>query len=216
LRTERDIFHPKEIQKLLFSLEGEPEEPLISRLALRAMQRARYNTVNLGHFGLSADCYTHFTSPIRRYPDLQIHRIIRENLHGKLDESRIEHYEKILPEVTENCSALEQRATEAERDVDKLKKIEYMGKHLKEHFHGVISGVSAAGLFVTLDNTVEGLIPVRFLVDDYYFFDEVGYRFVGEFTHKEYTLGQTVDVIVFKVDKVGKFIDFMLEEFYHG
>ena len=216
LRTERETFHPKEIQKLLFSLEGEPEEALISRLALRAMQRAIYSTVNAGHFGLSTKYYTHFTSPIRRYPDLQIHRIIKENLHAQLTEDRLMHYEEILPEVARKCSALERRAQEVEREEEKLEKIEFMQNRIGEHFTGLISGVIASGFFVELPNTVEGMVPVRSLTDDYYIFDQENYCLTGERTGRIFTLGQEVEIIVKSTDKVRKTIDFCLEEFYPG
>lgn len=213
LKTGRESFHPKEIQKLLFSLEGEPEEALISRVALRSMKQAKYTTVNVGHFGLSTQYYTHFTSPIRRYPDLQIHRIIKENLHGCLNDKRTSHYEKILPGVAKQCSMLERRAQNAERDVDKLKKVEYMQQRIGEHFTGVISGVTAGGLYVELENTVEGMVPLQTLEDDYYLFDEEHYQLTGEKTGRIFTLGQTVDIVVKSADKIKKTIDFYLEEF---
>lgn len=213
LRTEREVFHPGEIQKLLFSLEGEPEEALISRLTLRSMQRAAYKTLNAGHFGLSTNYYTHFTSPIRRYPDLQIHRIIKENLRGQLNDKRIAHYDKILPGVAELCSRLERRAKDAERDVEKLKKIEYMQDRIGEHFTGVISGVSAAGFYVELENTVEGLVPVQSLLDDHYHFDQDQYRLTGQKSGRVFTLGQRVEVVADVADKLRRMIDFSLEEF---
>ena len=141
----QDYVHPKELQKLLASIQDSPEEPLISRLTLRSMKRAQYSTECTGHFGLSAKYYCHFTSPIRRYPDLQIHRIIKENLHGGLTERRIEHYERILPEVAKNSSLMERRADDAERDTDKLKKVEYMSSRIGNMYDGVISGVTAYG-----------------------------------------------------------------------
>ena len=214
MKTGRENFHPKEIQKLLFSLEGEPEEALISRLALRSMKQAKYTTLNVGHFGLSTQYYTHFTSPIRRYPDLQIHRIIKENIHGKLNRKRIEHYDQILPGVADQSSKLERRAQNAERDVEKLKKVEYMKNHIGEHFTGVISGVTTWGFFVELDNTVEGMVPLQALLDDYYIFDEQQYKLFGEHTGRIFTLGQKVDIVVLSADKETKTIDFMLEEFY--
>ena len=214
MKTGRENFHPKEIQKLLFSLEGEPEEALISRLALRSMKQAKYTTLNVGHFGLSTQYYTHFTSPIRRYPDLQIHRIIKENIHGKLNRKRIEHYDQILPSVADQSSKLERRAQNAERDVEKLKKVEYMKNHIGEHFTGVISGVTTWGFFVELDNTVEGMVPLQALLDDYYIFDEQQYKLFGEHTGRIFTLGQKVDIVVLSADKETKTIDFMLEEFY--
>ena len=214
MKTGRENFHPKEIQKLLFSLEGEPEEALISRLALRSMKQAKYTTLNVGHFGLSTQYYTHFTSPIRRYPDLQIHRIIKENIHGKLGRKRIEHYDQILPSVADQSSKLERRAQNAERDVEKLKKIEYMEGHIGERYEGVISGVAAWGFFVELENTVEGMVPMQSLLDDYYIFDEQQYQLIGDHTGRIFTLGQKVDIIVDSADKGTKTIDFVLAEFY--
>lgn len=158
---------PKEVQKLLGKVEGTPQEPLISRLALRSMKQAKYTPENTGHFGLAAKYYTHFTSPIRRYPDLQIHRIIKENLRGRLNGDRVVHYEAILPEVAKRSSELERRAEEAERETVKLKKVEYMEQHIGEAFDGVISGVTAYGLYVELNNTVEGLVHVNSLTDDF-------------------------------------------------
>lgn len=209
MKTGRESFHPKEIQKLLFSLEGEPEEALISRLALRSMKQAKYTTLNLGHFGLSTSYYTHFTSPIRRYPDLQIHRIIKENIHGKLNEKRCEHYEKILPAVAEQSSAMERRAQEAERELYKLKKVEYMERYVGESFTGVISGVTSWGFFVELPNTVEGLVSVNNLIDDYYLFDEARYQLVGEEFGRVFALGQEVEVRVLAASRQQRTIDFI-------
>ena len=180
LKTSQGEIHPKEIQKLLEKTEGTPQEALISRLTLRSMKQAKYTTQCTGHFGLAAQYYTHFTSPIRRYPDLQIHRIIKENLKSGLGEKRIAHYERILPEVAVKTSALERRADEAERETDKLKKCEYMSRYIGECFDGVISGVTNWGLYVELPNTVEGMIRMTVLDDDYYIFDEQRYELVGE------------------------------------
>ena len=173
-----DEVKPKEIQKLLSQVEGTPEEALISRLTLRSMCQAKYTTDNTGHFGLAAKYYTHFTSPIRRYPDLQIHRIIKENLRGRLNENRIEHYDKILPdkilpEVAKQCSDRERLAEETEREVVKMKKAEYMRMHIGEEYEGVISGVTKWGIYVELPNTVEGLVHVVDLRDDHYNFIEI-------------------------------------------
>lgn len=213
MKTGREHFHPKEIQKLLFALEGEPEEALISRLALRSMKQARYSTLNVGHFGLSTQYYTHFTSPIRRYPDLQIHRIIKENIHGRLNRKRVEHYETILPAVAEQSSKKERRAQDAEREVEKLKKVEYMEKFIGEIFDGVISGVTAKGFFVELNNTVEGMVSTQSLLDDYYLFDEQQYRLEGKRTGRIFILGQKVRVVMASASKAAKTIDFVLEEF---
>ena len=213
MKTGRENFHPKEIQKLLFSLEGEPEEPLISRLALRSMKQAKYTTLNVGHFGLSTQYYTHFTSPIRRYPDLQIHRIIKENIHGKLNQKRLEHYEAILPSVAQQSSTMERRAQDAEREVDKLKKVEYMQQYLGEAFTGVISGVTSWGFFVELDNTIEGMVSINSLLDDFYVFNEESYKLTGEHTGRIFTLGQKVEIVVRSADKMERTIDFVLKEF---
>ena len=213
MKTGRESFHPKEIQKLLFSLEGEPEEPLISRLALRSMKQAKYTTLNVGHFGLSTQYYTHFTSPIRRYPDLQIHRIIKENIHGKLNQKRLEHYESILPSVAQQSSTMERRAQDAEREVDKLKKVEYMQQYIGGVFTGVISGVTSWGFFVELDNTIEGMVPINSLLDDFYVFDEESYKLTGEHTGRIFTLGQKAEIVVRSADKMERTIDFILKEF---
>ena len=195
-----DEVKPKEIQKLLSQVEGTPEEALISRLTLRSMCQAKYTTDNTGHFGLAAKYYTHFTSPIRRYPDLQIHRIIKENLRGRLNENRIEHYDKILPEVAKQCSDRERLAEETEREVVKMKKAEYMRMHIGEEYEGVISGVTKWGIYVELPNTVEGLVHITALSDDYYEFDEENYELRGELTKKVYHLGQKVTVRVADAD----------------
>lgn len=204
----RNEVRPKEIQKLLGKVEGTPEEPLISRLALRSMKQARYTTENTGHFGLAAKYYTHFTSPIRRYPDLQIHRIIKENLRGRLNEERISHYEQILPEVAAQCSTRERTAEETEREVVKLKKAEYMQKRIGEEYEGVISGVTKWGVYVELSNTIEGLVHVADMRDDHYEFAEERYELVGEHTGKTYKLGQKVRVRVTEADRIQRTVNF--------
>lgn len=209
IRTQQGEIHPKELQKLLDKIEGTSEEALISRLTLRSMRQAKYSTVCSGHFGLAAQYYTHFTSPIRRYPDLQIHRIIKENLRGGLNEKRVTHYDKILPGVAVQCSAMERRAEEAERETDKLKKCEYMSKRIGEEFDGVVSGITNWGLYVELPNTVEGLIHVNELHGDYYTFNEERMELVGEMTKITYKLGQKIRVTVTGTDKLAKTIDFV-------
>lgn len=199
---------PKEIQKLLTKADGTPEEPLISRLALRSMKQARYTPDNAGHFGLAASYYTHFTSPIRRYPDLQIHRIIKDNLRGRMKEERIEHYRSILAEVTRQASETERRAEEAERETIKLKKVEYMAKHIGDVFAGVVSSITKWGLYVELPNTIEGLIHVTNMKDDHYDYYEDRYEMVGSHTHKVYKLGQKVTVCVTGADRLSRTIDF--------
>ena len=201
---------PKEIQKLLEKVEGKPEEDLISRLTLRSMKQARYTTENTGHFGLAAKYYTHFTSPIRRYPDLQIHRIIKENLRGRFDENRAEHYSELLQQVAAQCSERERRAEEAEREVVKLKKAEYMRDHIGEEFDGVISGVTKWGAYVELENTVEGLAHVADMWDDHYEFYEQSYELVGEHTGKTYKPGQKVRICVTDADKLQRTVNFRI------
>lgn len=208
----RNEVKPKEIQKLLGKVEGTPEEDLISRLALRSMKRARYTTENTGHFGLAAKYYTHFTSPIRRYPDLQIHRIIKENLRGRLNENRISHYEEILPEVARKCSEHERSAEEAEREVTKMKKAEYMRARIGEEYDGVISGVTKWGIYVELPNTVEGLVHVADMKDDHYEFSEQEYELYGRHTGKTYKLGQRIRVRVADADKVQRTVNFEIIE----
>lgn len=199
---------PKELQKLLAGLKGRPEEAAISVKTLRSMQRAVYTTDCGGHFGLALEYYCHFTSPIRRYPDLQIHRIIKEFLHESLDEKRRAHYREILPGVCTQCSQMERRADEAERETDRQKMCEYMKEHLGEVFEGAVSGVTGWGLYVQLPNTIEGMIPVRSLRDDYYEYDEDAMRLVGERGGRTYSLGQTVRVLVASVDTTARRIDF--------
>ena len=174
------------------------------------MKQAKYMPDNLGHFGLAAKYYCHFTSPIRRYPDLQIHRIIKENIDGKLDEKRIQHYDNILTEVSEQSSKRERLAEEAERETDKLKQVQYMTKHLGETFTGIISGVTGWGIFVELPNTVEGLIALNTLDDDYYVYDEQKMCVTGEHTGKKYSLGDKVKVMADKADGAMRTIDFIL------
>ena len=212
IHISKDEVHPKELQKLLMKIDGTAEEALISRLTLRSMKQARYTTVNSGHFGLAANYYCHFTSPIRRYPDLQIHRIIKENLRGRLNENRIKHYEEILNDVAKKSSELERRAEEAERETVKLKKVEYMEEHIGEIFEGVISGVMEWGIFVELPTTVEGLVRVADMNDDFYHFVEESYEMIGERTGKSYKLGQKVRVCVEGTDRVTRTIDFSLVE----
>lgn len=212
IRTQNGEVHPKELQKLLTKIEGSEAEALISRLTLRSMRQAKYMPVCSGHFGLAAKYYTHFTSPIRRYPDLQIHRIIKENLHGSLTEKRIAHYDKILTGVTMQCSQTERRAEEAERETVKLKKCEYMAKRIGESFDGVISGVTNWGFYVELPNTVEGLVHVTELHGDYFVYDEDRMELRGELTGKTYRLGQKITVTVSGTDRLTRTIDFIPED----
>ena len=202
---------PKEIQKLLAKVEGTAEEALISRLALRSMKQARYTLENTGHFGLAASHYCHFTSPIRRYPDLQIHRIIKENLRGRMNDDRRAHYDAILTEVAKKSSERERLAEEAERETIKLKKVEYMAQRIGETFEGVISSITKWGIYVELPNTIEGLIHVTNMYDDHYNYIEESYEMVGEHTGKTYKLGQTVEVRVIGANRLERTIDFEFE-----
>ena len=208
VKVANDQIHPKELQKLLKRIEGTPEEAMISRVTLRSMKRAEYTPACTGHFGLAAKYYCHFTSPIRRYPDLQIHRIIKECIHNKMSQKHREHYNSILTEVAKHCSMTERRADDAERDTEKLKKAEYMRGFIGEEFLGVISGITNFGIYVELPNTVEGFIHVSTLTDDHYIYDEASYSMTGERTMKTYKLGQPLKVRVESADKVTRTIDF--------
>ena len=204
--------HPKEIQKLLGKIEGTEEEALISRLTLRSMKRAQYTVDCTGHFGLACQYYCHFTSPIRRYPDLQIHRIIKEQLRGRMKENRIEHYQGLLPQVAKHSSEMERRADEAERETEKLKKAQYMEKKVGEVFEGVISGITSYGIYVELPNTVEGMIHVSRLAGDYYYYSEETYEMIGRDSGKCFKLGQKIKIEVDSVDLVQKTVEFMLAQ----
>jgi len=210
MKGYQDEIHPRELQKLLEKVEGSPEEAIISRLTLRSMKKAKYQPECIGHFGLAFEYYCHFTSPIRRYPDLQIHRIIKEQLAGKLSEKRIEHYNSILEMVSKHSSDTEVTAAEAERESVKLKKVQYMLPHLGEEFDAVISGVTSWGLYAELDNTVEGMIPIASIQGDYYRFEEKDYALIGEHSGKKYALGQAVRVRLVNADLYNRTIDFEL------
>ncbi len=202
--------HPKELQKLLIDIEGTKEETIISRLTLRSMKKAQYTITNDGHYGLATKYYCHFTSPIRRYPDLQIHRIIKDTLNGKMSDGRIAHYDKILERIAKQSSETERRAEEAERETEKLKKVEYMQDKIGQVFEGVISSVTSFGMFIELENTVEGLIHVTTLTDDYYIFDKDHHCFIGEHLAKIYRIGDIVKIVVVNADKAQRTIDFEL------
>ncbi len=212
VQKSKEKISPLEIQNILNQAQGQEKEALISRLALRAMQQARYTVDCTGHFGLASTHYCHFTSPIRRYPDLQIHRIIKDKLRGRMNQEKMDLYASILEEVATLSSSAERRAEEAEREVEKLKKAEYMLDHMGESFEGSISGVTGWGLYVELPNTIEGLIHIRALDDDYYVFDEEKLVLKGEDTGKTYALGQKVTVRVADVDLYQRNIDFVIDD----
>lgn len=212
VKKSKEEIRPKEVQKILKELEGKESEDFFSRLILRSMKQARYTTECTGHFGLAARYYCHFTSPIRRYPDLQIHRIIKENLRGKMTEAKMRHYEEILDEVARQSSTTERRAEEAERETIKMKKAEYMESQIGEIFEGVISGVTDWGLYVELPNTVEGLVHVNSLMDDYYVYDSVHYTLTGERKKRSFAIGQKVKVRVAQADARERTVDFVLAD----
>jgi len=204
--------HPRAMQNLLKEIEGTPEQTIISTIMLRSMKKARYDAEPLGHFGLSVNYYSHFTSPIRRYPDLQIHRIIREVLEndGRLLPDRQEILQGRMPVVAEHSSERERNAVDAERDTEQLKKAEFMASRIGEEFEGIISSVASFGMFVELDNLVEGMIHVSYLFDDYYYFHEKQYALIGERTGKIFRIGDTVKVRVARVNMDEHTIDFEL------
>lgn len=212
IRFKDTEVHPMELQKLLTKLEGTPEEMLISRLTLRSMKQARYTVDCSGHFGLAAKYYCHFTSPIRRYPDLQIHRIIKDALRGRMGEEKILHYQSLLTEVAKQSSELERRAAEAERETIRLKKAEYMAERIGEEYEGVISGMTPFGVYVELPNTVEGLVRAASLQGDYFEYNESTYEMVGVHTGKTWKLGQTVRIRVVAADRLARTIDFEMAE----
>ncbi|NLW12796.1 MAG: ribonuclease R, partial [Clostridiaceae bacterium] len=202
--------HPKSLQSLLEKIKGSREEAIISTVMLRSLQKAKYSSDNLGHFGLAAKDYSHFTAPIRRYPDLIIHRIIKDFINDKMDKKERKRLSKNLPEMCEHCSKRERVADEAERETDNLKKAEYMMDKIGMEYDGIISGVTNYGIFVQLANTVEGLVRVTALDDDYYVYNEKHYCLIGERTRKVYRLGDTMKIRVSKVDITTRNIDFVL------
>ncbi|MFD2045058.1 ribonuclease R [Ornithinibacillus salinisoli] len=206
--TSNEI-HPQALQKVLESTAGKPEEMIISKLMLRSMKQAKYDPQGIGHFGLATEFYTHFTSPIRRYPDLIVHRLIRTYLIEKtMDKKTVGSWKDKLPEIARHTSEKERTAVDAERDTDDLKKAEYMQERIGEEYTGVISSVTSFGLFVELENTIEGLVHVSYLTDDYYHFDEQHYAMIGERTGKVYRIGQEVKVKVTSVNMDEHAIDF--------
>ncbi|MCM3517954.1 ribonuclease R [Staphylococcus xylosus] len=208
--TGEDI-HPSTLQKIQQEVEGQPEQMVISTMMLRSMQQARYDDVNLGHFGLSAEYYTHFTSPIRRYPDLIVHRLIRKYIvEQSMDRKEKNKWEEALSEIAEHTSQRERRAIEAERDTDELKKAEYMVQHIGEEFEGIISSVANFGMFIELPNTIEGMVHVSNMTDDYYHFDERQMAMIGERQAKVFRIGDPVEIKVINVDVDERMIDFQI------
>lgn len=212
LRKKDGEIHPRELQKVLQKAEETDEERIITRMVLRSMMQARYTAENGGHFGLAAKYYCHFTSPIRRYPDLEIHRMIKKMLHGELDEKASVYYRRKMPDWAKHCSKQERVAEDAERDTDALKKVEFMEDKVGQIYEGIISGVTNWGIYVELPNTIEGMVALSQMDDDYYEFDEKKMLVFGKRTKKSYRLGDKVVVSVAKVDRMMGTIDFAFAE----
>lgn len=200
--------YSKDYQRILNELDGKPEKPLLASLLLRSMQKAEYSENPSIHFGLASMFYTHFTSPIRRYPDLFIHRIVKNFINHKPDTNNEKEFMKYIKDIAKQCSATERRAEEAEREAIDMKSAEYMQQHIDEEFEGIISSLTKFGIFVQLDNTIEGLVQFQSMIDDYYVFDEKNYTVYGERTKKSYHIGQKVRVRVINSDKDKRQIDF--------
>ncbi|MGM0902663.1 MAG: ribonuclease R [Bacillota bacterium] len=201
--------HPRALQEIIEEVQGKPEEMVVSTVMLRSMQKAKYYEESLGHYGLSTDYYTHFTSPIRRYPDTIVHRLIRTYLvEGKVDQATREKWNAQLPEIAKHSSDMERRAVEAERETDELKKAEYMEDKIGVEYDGIISSVTNFGLFVELPNTIEGLVHVSYITDDYYRYDERHYAMIGERTGNVFRIGDEITVRVVNVNKDERSIDF--------
>lgn len=214
LPIKSQAVHPSMLQTILQRVVGRPEEHLVSAVTLRSLRRARYAAECLGHFGLAAVYYTHFTSPIRRYPDLMIHRVIGESLQeGGLTPARRNHFEALMPEVADQSTKRERRAEEAERDTVDLKKTEYMAAHVGEDFDGLVSGVTSFGLFVEMENTCEGLAHISTFLDDYYQYQESQYALVGERTGRIFRLADALRVRVMRVDPARNQVELVLTDF---
>lgn len=204
---------PIKMQQLLKQVEDKPEFEMLSTKLLRSMKKAKYTEENIGHFGLGSDCYTHFTSPIRRYPDLEVHRLLRKYLFNhEIDGESVNILEKKLIDIAEQSSEREQKAVEAEREVDDMKMAEYMEAHIGEEYEGKISGLTNFGMFVELDNLVEGLVHISTLKGDYYNYNSDIMAIVGDKTKKMYRLGDKVKIKVESANKTNKTVDFELIE----
>ena len=211
--NDKGEIQPMDVQKVLAKVEGRPEERIVSTVALRSMQQARYADKCLGHFGLAAHYYTHFTSPIRRYPDLIVHRLLRETFAtGTIPMARQDKLRGVLPDIAQHSSVRERVAVDAERETTEMKEIEYMTQFVGDTFPGVISGVTAFGIFVELENGVEGLVHVSRMVNDYYEYVEEQYALIGERTKKAYRLGDEVEVVLVRASVEERNIDFILKD----
>jgi len=211
IKGTKDHVHPKALQMVTEAVHGKPEQAAISTMMLRSLQKAKYSQQSLGHFGLAAEYYTHFTSPIRRYPDLIVHRLIRRYLFDQdLSSETLGYYQEVMPEIAEQTSKRERDAIDAEREVEDMKKAEYMSQFIGEEFEGVISSVTKWGMYVELPNTIEGLIHVNDLTDDFYEFDEDSLSLIGRRKKTIYKLGDIVKVVVTAASKEERTIDFQL------
>ena len=211
IKGTKENVHPKALQMITEAVHGKPEHAAINTMMLRSLQKARYSEESLGHFGLAAEFYTHFTSPIRRYPDLVVHRLIRRYLFDQdLSKETLDYYTVVMPEIGEQTSKRERDAIDAEREVEDMKKAEYMTQFIDEEFEGVISSVTKWGMYVELPNTVEGLVHVNDLTDDYYEFDEDNLALIGRRTKAIYKIGDIVKVVVAAASKEERTIDFQL------
>ncbi|KKY01499.1 ribonuclease R [Paraclostridium benzoelyticum] len=212
IKGDLESVHPKALQGIIEQIHGKTEEKAISTIMLRSLKQARYSPECVGHFGLAAQYYSHFTSPIRRYPDLQIHRIIKEFLNGKISQKRQDQLAQIVDYASTQSSEREREAELAERDVKDIYKARYMEDRVGEEFIGIVSSVTSFGMFIELDNTVEGLVRLADMSDDYYIFDENTFTILGERTKKMYRIGDVVKIKVEKVNVDFKEIDFKLLE----
>jgi len=204
---------PKAMQELLNELKNVKEYSILSSLLLRSMQKAVYDRTNIGHFGLASKCYTHFTSPIRRYPDTTVHRLLRTYLFNKnINVDTIKYWEQKLLPLAEHTSERERASIECEREVDDMKMAEYMEKHIDEEFTGIISGVMSFGMFIELPNKIEGLVRIDDLKDDYYTYDESTFSLIGNKNKRGYRLGDEVTVIVKSASKINHTIDFLIKK----
>jgi ribonuclease R len=209
VRGSANSVHPRALQEIIEAVEGKPEEMVVSTVMLRSMQQAKYDPESIGHFGLSTKFYTHFTSPIRRYPDLIVHRLIRTYLiEGKMDAATQAKWDAVLREIADHTSKMERRAVDAERDTDELKKAEYMEDKIGQEYDGIISSVTNFGMFVELPNTIEGLVHVSYMTDDYYHYDERQFAMIGEKTGNVFRIGDEITIRVIKVNKDEHDIDF--------
>jgi ribonuclease R len=208
MKGSMDAVKPIALQKIMEHFKGHDEFPVISRMMLRSMQKAKYDPSPIGHFGLGLEDYTHFTSPIRRYPDLVVHRMLRKYVFGAPDIAKMAVDEERLKEIAEQSSFKERNAVDAEREIENMKKAEYMEEHIGMIADGVISGVTKFGFFVELENTIEGLVHIQSLEDDYYEFDAASMRLTGKNTRKEFRLGQKVRIKVKGANKAQRTVDF--------